>query len=63
MKTQEIRELNVDEISEKIEKAKQELFNLRIQAKTGKLEKQARISLLRRDVARMLTIQKELSSK
>jgi len=63
MKSTEVRELSVDEIDEKVDKLKKELFTLRIQAKTGKLEKQSRIRFARRDIARLLTIKEELQSK
>ena len=63
MKAQEARELSVEEIDEKVDKLKKDLFNLRIQAKTGKLEKQSRIREARHDVARLLTIKKELLNK
>ena len=63
MKAQEIRDLTIDEITVKVDKCKKELFELRVQAKTGKLEKQARINEVKRDVARLLTIKNEISRK
>lgn len=63
MKPQEIRELSLDEIQEKYENAKKELFTLRFQAKTGKLEKQGRMKFLKRDIARLLTIKNEIAKK
>ncbi|MBN1493104.1 MAG: 50S ribosomal protein L29 [Candidatus Omnitrophica bacterium] len=63
MKPQEIRDLTTDEMAAKVDKLKKELFDLRVQAKTGKLEKQARIQAVKRDIARLLTIKNELSSK
>ncbi len=63
MKVQEIRDLTKDEIDAKVEKFKKEYFELRVQAKTGKLEKQARLKAVKRDIARLLTIKNELSKK
>ena len=65
MTNQEIRELSTEEINNKINEYKEELFNLRFQQATGSLEKSYRIHELRKLVARMKTIlrERELSSK
>ena len=63
MKAQEIRELGIDEIDEKYTALKKELFTLRVQAKTGKLEKQNLISAVKKDIARLLTIKREILKK
>jgi large subunit ribosomal protein L29 len=59
MKTEEIRNLTTEEIVNKIDEIKEELFNLRFQKATGNLEKPSRIKELRKTVARMKTIIKE----
>ena len=59
MKVKEIRELTTEEIEAKIKSSKEELFNLRFSQATGSLEKPARISELRKAVARMKTILRE----
>ena len=61
LKAADIRNLTVDEINTRIDACKKELFTLRVQAKTGKLEKQHRIKELKRDIARLLTIKREIS--
>ena len=53
----ELRELTDDELEHRLAERRQELFNLRFQAATGALENTARLKLLRRDVARILTVQ------
>lgn len=63
MKAEEIRNLTVDEIDDKIRDAKKKLFSLRFQAKTGKLEKSSEIRAIRKDVARMNTIKTEQENK
>ena len=65
MTNKEIRELSTEEINNKINEYKEELFNLRFQQATGSLEKPYRIHELRKLVARMKTIirERELSSK
>lgn len=59
IKSEDIRKMTVDEINTKIDALKKEYFTLRVQAKTGKLEKQHRIKDLKRDIARLLTIKRE----
>ncbi len=59
MKSKELRELSDAELKAKIAECKEELFNLRFSQATGSLEKPARISELRKAVARMKTILRE----
>ena len=59
MKASELRELTQEELVQRHEETKKELFNLRIQQSTGQLEKASRVRELRRDVARIKTITKE----
>ena len=60
MKVDEIKDLSVEELQTKTKELQQELFNLKFQLHTGHLENTARISQVRRDVARVKTV---LSSK
>ncbi len=62
MKASEVRELSEKEREEKIRDYEEELFNLRFQMATGKIENPGRIRIIRRDVARIKTIQKELAA-
>ncbi len=55
-KTAELRELPDDELLERLEGLKEELFNLRFQAATGQLDNPMRIKQVRHDVARVLTV-------
>lgn len=55
----EIRQMNDAEIAQAIQDARQEMFNLRIQWKLGQLEDYTRIRQLKREIARLLTIQHE----
>ncbi len=59
MKNSELRELTSEELRNKIEEYKEELFNLRFSQATGNLEKPSRIRELRKLVARMKTILRE----
>jgi large subunit ribosomal protein L29 len=48
-----------DELVQALKDAREEQFNLRFQHATGELENSARIGVVRRDVARLLTVAKE----
>ncbi|GIU97266.1 MAG: hypothetical protein KatS3mg013_1069 [Actinomycetota bacterium] len=55
----ELRGLDDAELVARAEAAKEELFNLRFQLATGQLDNTARLTQVRRDVARILTILRE----
>ena len=59
MKAQEIRDLSEKERQNKVADLGQEIFNLRFQLATGKIENPSRLKSLRRDVARIKTVQQE----
>lgn len=59
MKPQELRNMTRDELNQKVLTLKEELSGLLFQAKTGTIEKPARISRVKRDIARIKTILKE----
>ncbi len=59
MKAVELRKLSDEELNEKIKAGKAELLNLRMQNARGSLEKPDKINLLKKDIARMLTILNE----
>ena len=59
MKTKEIRALSADELLAKEKQYKEELFNLRFQQATGQLENTARLSQVRKKIARIKTVLSE----
>ena len=59
MRARELRDLSDDALQEKLADTRQELFNLRFQAATGALENSARLRLAKREIARILTVQRE----
>ena len=59
MKASEIRDLTDDEVAQKLEESRRELFNLRFQAATGQLESHGRIRAVKRDIARLYTVIRE----
>ncbi len=58
-KARELRELDDAELARRISETKEELFRLRMQHATLQLSDTSRLSEVRRDVARMLTVQRE----
>jgi large subunit ribosomal protein L29 len=56
MKANELRNMTADELQKKDRDLVQELFNLRFQLHTGRLENSARISDVKKDIARVKTI-------
>jgi large subunit ribosomal protein L29 len=61
IKASEIREMDADQIKEKLAELKKELFNLRFQNDVGQLENTAMLSSVRQDIARLYTISKEMN--
>lgn len=56
MKASEYRELSIEELEAKSRELRGELFNVKIKKSTGQLENTAKLTLLRRDIARAETI-------
>lgn len=59
MDVAELRDLNDVELSERHDELKQDLFNLRFQLATGQLDNPTLLKQTRRDIARVLTVQRE----
>lgn len=59
MKTSEFRAMTVNELNQKEQDMRKELFNLRFQQATGEIENPMRIRTVRKDIARVLTIKSE----
>ena len=55
-KAKDLRDLPDEELLERVESLKEELFNLRFQFATGQLDNPMRIKQVRHDIARMLTL-------
>ncbi len=56
MKASKLREMTVEELKAKEKELRKELLHLRIQKATGDIQNPNRISQLKRDIARILTI-------
>ena len=59
VKPEELRELDDDELDNRLREAKEELFNLRFQAATGQLESHGRLRTVKKDIARIYTVVRE----
>ena len=62
MKAEDIRTKTQDQLTDDLAALKKEQFNLRFQKATGQLEKTARVSQVRKDIARIKTIAAEKSA-
>ncbi len=56
MKASRFREMTVEELKAKEQELRKELLHLRIQKATGDIQNPNRISQVKRDIARILTI-------
>ena len=59
MNATEMRDLTYEELTEKLDEGKEELFNLRFQMATNQLDNTARLRQVRREVARIATVMRE----
>ena len=59
MKSKEIREMTPEELSAKLKELKSELFNLRFQHAINQLDNPHKISDVKKDIARVMTVLQE----
>ena len=55
MKYKEIKKLSIDELKNKVNSLKKDLFNFRFRKANGQLESAAKVSQIKKDVAKLLT--------
>jgi large subunit ribosomal protein L29 len=60
-KPSELRLLADTDRAQRLDEARKELFNLRFQLATGRLDNVSRIGVVRREIARLLTLEGEES--
>ncbi len=63
MNAKEIREYSISELNDKLAKLKEELFNLRFQLAINQLENPMRIVAVKKDIARVKTVIREIELK
>jgi len=59
VKPDDLRELSIDELRAKANELRREHFGAKVRHATGQLENTAKLSLLRRDIARIETLLRE----
>jgi large subunit ribosomal protein L29 len=57
MKADDIKQMTADQLDDQLVKLKKEQFNLRFQRASGQLENTSRVREVRRDIARIKTVQ------
>ena len=63
MNNKEIREMTDAELAAQVAELRREKLNLKIQSRTGQLEKSARVRQVRRDIARIYSEQTNRAAK
>lgn len=63
MKASEFEAMKPEELTTKIAELKTELFNLRFRLATGQLDNTMQISVVKRDIARAMTVQRQTELK
>ncbi len=59
MKATQLREQSLDELSKTLSDLEEQLFKLRFQKSTGQIDNPIKIRLVRKDIARVLTVLSE----
>ncbi|MBQ8689881.1 MAG: 50S ribosomal protein L29 [Clostridia bacterium] len=59
MNAKELREMTVEELTKKLGELKEELFNLRFQLAVNQLDKPHKITEVKHDIARVMTVLRE----
>ena len=63
MKANEFSAMSADQLTDKVNELKSELFNLRFQLATGQLQNTMVIQGVKRDIARALTVLRQVEQK
>ena len=61
-RTSDLKAMSTDQLSDELLNLKKEQFNLRFQRATGQLENTGRVREVRRDIARVKTLQRQKSA-
>ncbi len=63
MKSEDVRAMTPDQLTDSLLQLKKEQFNLRFQAATGQMEKTHRVDEVRKDIARIKTVQRQKAAQ
>jgi large subunit ribosomal protein L29 len=61
-RTSDLKAMSTDQLSDELLNLKKEQFNLRFQRATGQLENTGRVREVRKDIARVKTLQRQKSA-
>ena len=59
MKAKELREMSAEQLNAKLGELKEELFNLRFQLAINQLDNPHKITVVKHDIARVMTVLRE----
>ncbi len=59
MNAKELRDMTVEQLNSKLGELKEELFNLRFQLAVNQLDKPHKLTEVKRDIARVMTVLRE----
>ena len=59
MKASELRDMSVEQLNAKLAELKEELFNLRFQLAVNQLDNPHKITAVKHDIARVMTVLRE----
>jgi len=59
MAAENYKSMTVDQLDDELAKLKKEQFNLRFQRASGQLENTSRVRIVRRDIARIMTVARQ----
>ena len=59
MSVADLRDMTIDELTEALQEAKEERFNLRFQVATNQLDNTARLKAVKKEIAQILTVLRE----
>ena len=63
MKAAELRKMSVEELQEKLKELKAELFNLRFQHAINQLDNPHKMTEVKHDIARVMTVLQEMKKE
>ena len=63
LKAKDLRPLSIDELDERAEAVRKELFQLRSDAKLAKLENVMKLNAKRKELAKVLSVKREMELK
>ena len=63
LKAKDLRSISVEELDDKVQALKKDLFQLRFDTKLAKIENVMKLKQVRREIAKALTVKREMELK